>query len=260
MSFLDRVRVGPLAPLPPEETAEEAEEELQLTLVEHLSELRGRILASVIGLVVTTAVAFLFTPWLVGVLLAPAPASLRERGLIFTEPTEAFFTYFQIALYAGVGLASPWLLFQIGRFVFPALTKREKAMFWRFLPLSFICFCAGVTFGYTITLPFALRYLLDFTIGGLLTPYITVGNYMGFVTAIVFWMGIAFQTPLIVLFLTKINVVTVPRLVAFRKYAVLGAFVIAALITPTPDPLNQALVAIPLWFLYETGIILARIF
>ncbi|TAK25307.1 MAG: twin-arginine translocase subunit TatC [Chloroflexota bacterium] len=264
MTFFDRVTSlvkpvpGVLAPVQGEPVSEPEEEELQLTLVEHLDELRRRLIIIVLGLAIGTAVAFALTPTLFQWLLMPAPAVIHQKGLVFTEPTEAFLTYFQVSLYAGIGLSMPLTVFQILAYVVPALTRRERRLLYLFAPLVGVFFLIGVAFGFYVTLPFALRYLLDFTIGDVLTPFITVGSYIGFVTTILFWMGLAFETPIIILFLSKIGLVNTRRLSAYRKYAILIAFVIAAVITPTPDPVNQALVAIPLWILYELGIVLAR--
>src|SRR5262249_5648776 len=133
MALLDRAKdltkAGPLAIFsepPPEEP--EVEEELQMTLVEHLDELRSRLIKSVMALVVTTAIAFIFTPALFQLLLVPAPPVIQRDGLIFIEPTEAFLTYFQVALMTGIGLASPIIFYQVLAFVLPALTRREKRL------------------------------------------------------------------------------------------------------------------------------------
>jgi sec-independent protein translocase protein TatC len=264
MALLDRARdltkVGPLAVFtaPPPDEPEVEEEELQMTLVEHLDELRSRLIRSVLALVLTTAIAFIFTPTLFQLLIVPAPDVIKREGLIFIEPTEAFLTYFQVSLMTGIGLASPVILYQVMAFVLPALTRRETRLLFAFMPLVVIFFCLGVAFGYYITLPFALKYLIDFNIGGIVRPMIRVGDYLGFVTTILFWMGISFETPIVIFFLAKTRIVDVRRLASYRKYAILAAFVLAAFITPTPDPLNQALVAIPLWVLYEIGILLSR--
>lgn len=265
MALLDRAKgivklptLAPLAPLGPDDIDEPEEEELQLTLIEHLDELRSRLIKAVIGLVIATALAFIVTPQLFELLLGPAPQAIKTNGLVFLEPTEAFLTYFQVALMAGIGLSSPWLLYQVIQFVLPALTRREKRLFYFFMPLVILFFFIGILFGYFITLRFALDFLIGFTVGGVLRPMITVGSYISFITTLLFWMGIAFETPIIIFFLSKIGVVNVRRLASYRKYAILAAFVLAAVITPTPDPLNQALVAIPLWILYEIGIVLAR--
>ena len=263
MALLDRARDltrgGPLAIFqepPPDEPEEE--EELQMTLVEHLDELRSRLIKSVGALAVMTAIAFLFTPMLFQILIVPAPDVIKREGLIFIEPTEAFLTYFQVSLMTGIGLASPVIFYQVLAFVLPALTRREKRLLFAFMPLVILFFFLGVLSGYFVTLPFALKYLIDFNIGGVVRPMIRVGDYLGFVTTILFWMGVAFETPIVIFFLAKTRIVDVRRLSSYRKYAILVAFVLAAVITPTPDPLNQSLVAIPLWILYEIGILLSR--
>ena len=264
MALLDRAKEltkgGPLAVFtePPPSEPEVEEEELQMTLVEHLDELRGRLIKSVGALALMTAVAFVFTPTLFQLLIVPAPDVIKREGLIFIEPTEAFLTYFQVALMSGIGLASPIIFYQVLAFVLPALTRREKRLLFAFMPLVILFFCLGVLFGYFVTLRFALNYLIDFTIGGFLRPMIRVGDYLGFVTTILFWMGVSFETPIVIFFLAKTRIVDVRRLSSYRKYAILVAFVLAAVITPTPDPLNQSLVAIPLWILYEIGILLSR--
>jgi sec-independent protein translocase protein TatC len=264
MALLDRAKeltkAGPLAVFtaPPPDQPEVEEEELQMTLVEHLDELRSRLIKSVGALALMTAVAFVFTPTLFQLLLVPAPPVIKREGLIFIEPTEAFLTYFQVSLMSGIGLASPVIFYQILAFVLPALTRREKRLLFAFMPLVIVFFCVGVLFGYFVTLPFALNYLIDFNIGGVVRPMIRVGDYLGFVTTILFWMGVSFETPIVIFFLAKTRIVNVRRLSSYRKYAILVAFVLAAVITPTPDPLNQSLVAIPLWILYEIGILLSR--
>lgn len=250
--------LNPLAPLPEDDLQEEiAEEELQMTLVEHLDELRSRLVKSAMGVAICTAVAFIFTPWLFERMIAMAPETVKT--LYFREPAEGFLTYFSVALMAGIGLSSPVIGYQILQFVLPALTRREKRLLWFFLPLVLVFFILGVSFGYFVTVPFALKYLLTFTIGGIIQPLIDVGAYISFITTFLLWMGLAFELPVIIFFLSKIGLVNVKRLTNYRKYAILAAFVIAAVITPTPDPLNQCLVAIPLWILYEVGIVLSRL-
>ena len=268
MTFLDRardlVKLGPAAPLVPidplgQNLVEEIpEEELQLTLIEHLDELRGRLIKAVIALAIAVGIAFIFTPTIFRLLIGPAPQSIRDQGLVYFAPAEAFLTYFQVALMTGIGFSSPVIIYQILAFVVPALTRKERRLMFSFMPLVVLFFILGVLFGYYITLPFALKYLLEFTVDGILRPMINAASYIEFVMTILFWMGLAFETPIIIFFLSKIGLVNTRRLTAWRKYSILAAFVLAAVITPTPDPLNQALVAVPLWILYEVGIILSR--
>jgi sec-independent protein translocase protein TatC len=208
------------------------------------------------GIAICTAIAFIFTPWLFERMIGMAPENIKT--LYFREPAEGFLTYFSVALMAGIGLSSPVIVYQVLAFVVPALTRREKRLLYSFLPLVVLFFGLGVLFGYFVTVPFALKYLLTFTIGGIIQPLIDVGAYISFITTFLLWMGLAFELPIVIFFLSKVGVVNVKRLTSYRKYAILAAFVIAAVITPTPDPLNQCLVAIPLWILYEVGIVLSR--
>jgi sec-independent protein translocase protein TatC len=265
MTFLERARgltkSGPLAPfLGPaaDDPQGEPENDVEMTLVEHLDELRGRLIKSVLAIGVGTAGAFVLTPQLFVFLLGPAPESIKRDGLVFLKPAEAFLTYFQVALMAGIGIALPIVFWQILAFVLPALTRRERRLLFSFTPLVLLFFVLGVLFGYYVTLRFALDFLIGFTAGGFFRPMITAEAYLEFVSMLLFWMGLSFQTPIVILFLAKVGLVNPKRLASYRKYAILAAFVIAAVITPTPDPLNQALVAIPLWILYEVGILLSR--
>jgi sec-independent protein translocase protein TatC len=247
-------KAGALVPVDQTPPEEPTEEELEMTLVEHLDELRSRIVKSLVGLIVGTAIAFALTPWLIERLLEPSGLD----KLYFTKPAEGFLLYFQVSLMAGIGLSSWWILWQVIQFVMPALTRREKRIFYTALPFVVAFFFVGVGFGYFVTLPFALRYLLGFNLNGTLEALITADEYLSFVTTILLWMGLAFELPIVIWILAKFGVAKTQRLIGFRKYAILAAFVLAAVITPTPDPLNQALVAIPLWILYEIGIVFSR--
>jgi len=230
-------------------------EDEEMTILEHLEELRSRIIVMAVALLITTAISLIFTPRLFDILKAPAPEGTR---LIYIEVTEMFITYFKVALAAGFGLAMPVVVYQTIRFVAPGLTRREKRLLFRMLPLVLIFFVLGALFGYFVTLPFALRYLLGL-FPEFATPQIRVDNFIGFVTTILFWMGISFELPVVIYVISKIGLVTPRKLASLRKYAILVFFIIAAIITPTPDPLNQTLVAAPMIVLYEVGILMARI-
>ncbi len=233
------------------------EDEIQdeeMTILEHLEELRSRIVKMAIALLVGTAIGLVFTPRILEFLKHAAPAG---TNLIFIEVTEMFVTYFKVALLVGTGIAAPVLLYQIIRFITPGLTRREKRLLFSMLPLVAFFFFLGATFGYVVTLPFALRYLLGL-FPEVAVPQIRIGNYIGFVTTILFWMGVSFELPVVQFVLAKLRIVTARRMSSFRKYAILIFFVIAAIITPTPDPLNQTLVAAPMIVLYEVGILMAR--
>jgi sec-independent protein translocase protein TatC len=232
----------------------EAYEVARLTIMEHLEELRNRLIISGVALVLMTIVSFLFTGRLMEVLLVPS-GGIQP---IFVKPTEMFITYFKVALVGGLALSMPILVYQLIRFVVPGLKASEKKWLFFIVPGASGLFLLGVTFGYMVLLPFALRYLLNFG-GDIADPFISIGEYISFVVTLLVWMGIAFELPMVVVFLAKLRIVTPKQLRSYWKYALVGSFAIAAIITPTPDPFNQTLVAIPLYLLYEIGVLFARI-
>lgn len=232
----------------------EERDEQKLTIIEHLDELRQRLIISVVTVAITTILSFFFVQQIFDILKEPAPENFQ---LIYTEMTEMLTTYLKVALFSGLALALPMIVYQGVRFVAPALTREEKRYFLWLLPAVGVFFVFGVAFGYYLVLPFTVKYLLTFS--SVATPFIKVGNYISFVSSMLFWIGMAFETPLIIFFLAKIRLVNAKKLASFRKYAIVAVFVIAAIITPTPDPIGQSIVAVPMLLLYEIGILLARI-
>jgi sec-independent protein translocase protein TatC len=225
----------------------------KLTILEHLEELRERVVYCVVALVVGIVPCIFLANWIFEFLMLPAPAHFKP---VYTEMTEMLFTYFQVALLGGAVVAMPVIMYQCVRFFVPALTSSEKRYLYFAMPGVVVLFIAGLSFSYFVLLPFAIKYLLTFS--GVADPMIKIGNYISFVSGLLFWMGLAFETPLVMFFLAKIGIVDPKKLGRFRKYAVLCAFIVAAIITPTPDPLNQALVAIPIYLLFELGTFLSR--
>jgi sec-independent protein translocase protein TatC len=237
----------------PDLTEEEEFGGPELTIVEHLIELRQRLTRCAIALVIGTIIGLIFSNQIFELLKYPAPPDIK---LIFIEMTEMFTTYFKVAFMTGLALSSPVIVWQVFGFVGPGLTRRERRYVLTGLPVATFFFIAGMAFAYFVVLPFATRYLLSFSIDA--SPTIRIGNYIGFVTTFMLWIGAAFETPLIIFLLAKVHLISVQRLAKYRKYAILAVFIIAAAITPTPDPFNQTLVAIPLYLLYELGVLFAR--
>jgi sec-independent protein translocase protein TatC len=188
--------------------------------------------------------------WLVA--LAPAGSQV-----ININPPEVFTAYLKVALFTGMAIAMPVILYEIFMFILPALTPAEKRFAQAAVPGASLLFLVGVAFGYYVLIPAALGFLGGFS-GGLIQPMWSIGPYLSFVTTFLFWIGVAFEMPLIILTLVKVRVVTTRQLGHYRRYAFLAAFVIAAIITPTPDPFNQTMVGVPLYLLYELGILLGR--
>lgn len=224
------------------------------TLLEHLSELRERIIKSFIALLVGTIVAMFFTVPALEFLTRP----LGERVPQTIYPTESLLVYFRIAFIGGVALAMPVLVYQIVAFLLPGLLPEERKYLYFLIPGVTICFIGGVLFSVLVMLPAAINFMQGF-LETVVDNRWALDQYISFITRVMFAMGVVFQTPLVLLFLAKIGLINTMQLRSFRKYAVLLTAVVAAIITPTPDPLNMAIVMIPLYLLYELGVILVWI-
>jgi sec-independent protein translocase protein TatC len=225
----------------------------RMTIMDHLEELRQRIVKITLALAITTGICLVFTTQIIEVLLLPA-GGIKP---IFLKPTEMFLTYMRVGLIAGVGLAMPVIVYQLMRFLSPGLEPKEKKWLFSLVPATAAFFIAGVSFSYFFMLPFALQYLLTFG-STLVEAKWAIGEYISFVTSLLLWVGVSFETPLVIFALAKLHIVDAKKLTSYRKYAIVGAFLAAAVITPTPDPFNQIMVAVPIILLYELGIILAR--
>ncbi|PKB71226.1 MAG: twin arginine-targeting protein translocase TatC [SAR202 cluster bacterium Io17-Chloro-G6] len=230
------------------------------TLLQHLGELRQRVFICVVALLVGSAVSFFFFEQIIEILVKPArDLDVGPGGeLIYTEVTELLTTAIKLSFVSGLVLASPVILYQVVMFVAPGLTGREKRYLFGFMPAVIVAFAGGVAFGYYVLTPPALHFLLTFG-DEVAVPLIRVSNITNLMIRLLFWMGVAFETPLVMYLLAQLGLVTAQSLGRFRRYWVVVAFIMAAIITPTVDPFNQALVAGPLLVLYEVGILLTRI-
>ena len=226
----------------------------ELTIFEHLDELRSRMVKVAIAFVVATAASVVFTGRALEILTIPLGDAVPQT----IHPTESFVVYFRIALIGGVALSLPVIVYQVIRFSLPGLLPQEKKYLIFLLPGVTICFAGGLAFAALIMLPAAINFMQGF-LSTIVENNWTLDNYIAFVTRVLFWMGIVFQTPLLMFFLAKLDLVTAQKLSRFRKYAVLVIAIVAAIVTPTPDPVNMIIVMLPLYLLYEVGIILARI-
>jgi sec-independent protein translocase protein TatC len=223
----------------------------KLPFTDHLDELRHRLIISVVGIGVGFAISYAFSQQILLLLQRPMPARL-----IFIAPTEAFFVNLKVAFYAGVFLSIPLLLFQAWKFVAPGLYEHERRYSYPFLLVSTALFLIGAAFAYLVILPIALHFLI--TQGGdLWEPNITLSSYLAFCMRLLLAAGLIFEFPVLMYFLAKVGVVTPEFLVKNRKYAVLVAFTISAILTP-PDVFSQILLAIPLFLLFEVSIFVAK--
>ena len=233
----------------------------RLTFMAHLGELRQRLVRSIIALAITTVISFFLAErYIFPILISPIKGLLgaEEANLVFIHMTEMIGTYMKVSLAGGIILAMPYLVYHLLMFVSPALTRREKKYVYLILPWVTIMFIAGVVFGYFILLPPATNFLMTFG-SSIATPEIRIGNYISIITRLLVATGAVFETPVIILFLARLGIVTPKMLSSKRRHAVVIAFILGAIITPTFDPVNQSLVAVPLIALYEMSIWLAKL-
>jgi sec-independent protein translocase protein TatC len=223
----------------------------KLPFTDHLDELRHRLIISVVGIGVGFAISYAFSQQILLLLQRPMPARL-----IFIAPTEAFFVNLKVALYAGVFLSIPLILFQAWKFVAPGLYEHERHYSYPFLLISTTLFLIGAAFAYLVILPIALHFLIAQG-GELWEPNITLSNYLAFCMRLLLAAGLIFEFPVLMYFLAKVGVVTPEFLVKNRKYAVLVAFTLSAILTP-PDVFSQILLAISLFLLFEVSIFVAK--
>ncbi len=229
-------------------------------MLEHIEELRFRLFVSALTVVIGLGVSFFFGGEIIDFLKKPAEARGRgELELQFIEPFELFVTFFRVSLLGGLILGMPMIVYQGLRFVSPGLNPNERRWLYATVFGTFVLFLGGVAFAYYIALPPALDFLLDFGGGDIAKANIRVGSYVDFVTRLLFWTGVSFQTPLVVMYLARFGIVSARQLLRWWRYAIVAAFIIAAIVTPTIDPVTQSLVAGPIIVLYFLGIFLAVI-
>jgi len=229
----------------------------KMSFMEHLGELRTRITRALIGLLVGMLVSFPFSQRIVDYLAQPIQAT--GNTLVFLAVTEAFWVQMKVALIAALFIASPVILWQIWAFVSPGLYAHEKKYAAPFVIIGSLLFVGGGAFSLKIVTPYAITFLLSYSRPGL-QPMISIGSYIDFLLKFTLAFGLVFELPLAITLAARMGLVTPKTLARNRKYAVLGAFVCSAILTPTPDAFNQALMAGPLIVLYEVGILAARIF
>lgn len=225
-------------------------------LLEHLIELRRRLLWSLASLAVAFAICLYFAEPIFAFLVQPLLKAGQGR-IIYTDIFEAFFVNIQVAFFAAIMLAFPVIASQIWKFVAPGMYKQEKQAFLPFLIMTPVLFLLGAALAYYVAMPLALHFLLGFqgNVGGVQREALPgVGNYLNFVTKFIFGFGVAFLTPVLLMLLERAGLVTRKQLVRGRRYAIVAAFAIAAVLTP-PDVFSQLLLAVPLVALYEFALV-----
>ena len=222
-----------------------------MTILGHFTELRKRLLVMVVALAVGVIASFAFSQKIAEFLAAPIGGLSAMSSIEVTENVSAFM---KISLLSGVILALPVLLFEVLAFVIPGLKPSERKWIWMVIPVATVFFVGGVAFAYFVMLPAALPFLLDF-MGITTSP--RPSNYFSFVLNLMFWVGVCFEMPLVVFVLARLGIVNVKGLLKQWRVAIIGSAVLAALITPTPDPVNMGLMMIPLLGLYIVSILFA---
>jgi len=246
-------------------------EDEKMPLTEHLADLRKRIVTSLVVLLSAFVVCFNYSEKLFEFLMFPLrydldfsvrqmyidfvpKDKLQTTKLVFLAPTEAFWMNMKVAFVAGLVLALPVIFHQFWKFVSPGLLPKERKYVVPFIFSATGLFLVGGGFCFFIVLPLAMGFLLTYKVGDVLMPMLSVGQYVDFCLKFILAFGAIFELPIVILFLTKMGIVTPQTLAKHRKYAVLLAFVVAAFLTPTPDVFNQTLMAVPIILLYEVGI------
>lgn len=246
-------------------------EDEKLPLTEHLGELRKRIVVSLVAFLVTFVASFYYSEEIFRLIMFPLKYDLdislqsfqlsyvpkdklQNTKLVFLAPTEAFWMNIKVALVAGLMLALPVVFHQLWKFISPGLLPKERKYVIPFVFSATGLFLVGAAFCFLIVLPFALGFLLTYKVGDFLMPMLSVGQYVDFCLKFILAFGAVFELPIVILFLTKMGIVSPKTLARNRKYAVLIAFILAALLSPTPDAFNQTLMAVPILLLYELGI------
>jgi sec-independent protein translocase protein TatC len=236
-----------------------------MTVVEHLDELRRRLIICLAAVGVASVVGFVFYRRIFDWLLNPyqdavqaIPEDVRiTDALVANSPTEPFLTFIKIGLFVGFLIALPVILYQLWRFITPGLTRRERRMAVPFVLVSVLLFGAGTVFAFFVA-PRGLAFLFSF--GGVnLVPLLTVDRYLSFLIFLILAFGLSFEMPLVLLFLAGARVITTVQMRRWRRYAYVGTAVFAAVATPTQDPYTMLLMWIPLLLLYEGAILVARL-
>ena len=231
------------------------ERDKELSLIQHLGELRSRLMVASFGVIVSTSVAFFFAKDII--LLLEAPAHLG-KPLQIISPTEGFTTYMRVSLFTGIAMSMPIILYEIYAYIDPALRKNERRFLLTLGPFVLLLFVGGMAFCYFLLLPNAINFL--FTFGSdVFEASPRASEYISFVTTFILGVGLMFEMPVIIFAITTIGLVKRSWIAKQRRYVALLVFVLGAIITPTPDPFNQTLVAVPMYVLFELGLLLALI-
>ncbi|HEX9021512.1 MAG TPA: twin-arginine translocase subunit TatC [Nitrospirota bacterium] len=250
------------------------DEEQRMSFWGHLEELRKLLIRSVLWVAVGFGVCFYYSETILRVLMWPMNAKLTigtafpyltavpnkvQQKLHYTTLIEPFWSHLKIALIAGIMAVFPMLMYQVWKFIGPGLLPKERRYASAFVFFSTVFFVIGMLFCYLLLLPFTIPFLLEYKTEDLIA-IIKIGDYIDFVLKFLLACGVVFELPLVIVLLSRMGLVKPDTLAKYRKYAFLAAFILGAILTPTPDIFNQTIMSIPIYLLYEVGILFARIF
>lgn len=230
----------------------------EMTFLEHLEDLRKRLFNSFVAIIVAVIPAWMFSRQLYNILARPVTQYLPEgTKLAFTTLTAPFMLYLKVSFLAALFFTSPFVFYQLWMFISPGLYQREKKYVIPFVFFTSFFFILGAVFGYFVVFPWACRFFL--TLGRDFQPVITIDQYFSFALKVLVGIALVFELPTLVYFLSKLGLITSRWMIKNFQYAVLAAFVIAAIITPTPDMITQSIVAVPMIALYGLSILIAMV-
>lgn len=232
-------------------------DEKRLPITGHFTELRQRFVKSLIGLGIGIIIGLIFGGQILTIL--ERPAGELAKNMVAIDMLEMFSVYFRVAMTAGFIIAMPWIVYQLFAFLVPALTPKEKRFIFTFFPFVIFMFLLGIAFAYFVALPPAIHFLFSFDPGGVVKVTPRISNYIDIVLRMLVTVGLIFELPIVLMALSAVGLVKSEWLASKRKIWVVLAFVIAAFITPTFDPINQTIIAAPLIVLYEMSIWLTKL-
>ena len=233
------------------------EPEKEMTFLEHLEELRWRIIYSLIGIVVGAIVAWIFIDFLVDVVLLK-PAKDSGAMLQNLRPFGQLFLFMQIAIIVGIILSIPNIFYQFWQFISPALRKHERRYIFWIVAFSSICFLAGIAFAYFVMLPLTLKFAAQFGSETIKNEF-AIDEYMSIIISVMLAAGLIFELPMISFFLSKLGILRPSFMKKYRKHAIVAIMILAAFLTPGTDPVSQIVLAVPLVLLYEISILISKI-
>ncbi len=239
-----------------EEFIGEEEQEAEMTFLDHLEELRWRLIYTLIGLIIATVLCWVFIDYLIEfILLKPA----RDAGATLQnlKPFGQLFMFFQVSIVAGLVLSLPNIFYQLWKFIAPALKKKERRYIFYIVIYSTICFLSGIVFAYYVMLPLTLQFASQFGSPDISNAF-AIDEYLSIIISVMLAAGLIFELPMISFFLTKLGILTPQFMRKYRRHSIVIIMILAAFLTPGADPVSQLILAVPLVFLYEISILISK--